>query len=72
MLIFSSVTVPSIRAEVFYDSRFGTVNRQRYHAGIEVVWSGHWRIEPSFTRQEDQRSGPAHVNGFGLALKYYW
>jgi hypothetical protein len=60
-----------VSAEVFYDSRFGTVNRQRYQLGAEVVLSPHWRVEPSFIRQEDQRSEPAHLNAVGLSLKYY-
>ncbi len=71
MVVRGVHVVPSISAEVYYDTRFGTVNRQRYRTGVELTLSEHWRIEPAFIRQEDQRSDPAHVNGFGLILKYY-
>jgi len=64
--------VPYARAEVFYDTRFGAWNRQLYQAGVEVKLTSHWRIEPYYARQEDQRSSPAHVNRIGLILKTYW
>lgn len=64
--------VPYARAEVFYDTRFGAWNRQRYQAGVEVELTEHWRIEPYYARQEDQRSSPAHLDQIGLILKTYW
>ena len=64
--------VPYARAEVFYDTRFGAWNRQRYQAGVEVELTKHWRVEPYYARQEDQRSSPAHLDQIGLILKTYW
>ena len=64
--------VPYAQAEVFYDSRFGAWNRQLYQAGVEIEITKHWRIEPHYARQEDQRSSTAHVDRVGLVLKTYW
>lgn len=64
--------VPYAQAEVFYDTRFGAFNRQLYQGGVEVEITKHWRIEPYYARQEDQRSSPAHLDRVGLVLKLYW
>ena len=64
--------VPYAQAEVFYDTRFDAWNRQRYQAGVEIEVTKHWRLEPYYARQEDQRSSPAHVDRVGLVLKFYW
>jgi hypothetical protein len=69
--IFGVETVPYVNAEVFYDTRFDAVNRQRYQARLEVVVSKHWRVEPYFTRQHDRRPQVRNVNAFGLTVKYY-
>ena len=65
------VVVPYAQAEAFYDTRFDTWNRQLYQLGAEVELSKQWRIEPYYARQNDTRSSPAHVDRFGLVLKYY-
>lgn len=64
--------VPYVQAEVFYDTRFGAWSRQLYQAGLEVKLTDHWRIEPYYARQEDQRPSTAHVNQIGFVLKTYW
>jgi hypothetical protein len=64
--------VPYAQAEVFYDTRFGAWNRQLYQAGVEIEITKHWRIEPYYARQEDQRASTAHVDRVGLVLKTYW
>lgn len=64
--------VPYVQAEVFYDTRFGSWNRQRYQAGAEIELTEHVRIEPYYARQDDQRSSPAHVNRIGFVLKLYY
>jgi len=63
--------VPFANAEDFYDTRFDTWNRQRYQLGAEVELNRTWRLEPSLIRQNDSRSQPAHVDAFGLTLKYF-
>jgi hypothetical protein len=63
--------VPFANAETFYDTRFDTWNRQRYQLGAELELNRTWRLEPSLIRQNDNRSEPARINAFGLALKYF-
>lgn len=62
---------PYAHAEAYYDTRYDEWNRQRYQAGIEIAISKNWRFEPYVARQDDDRSGPAHVNALGLIFKYY-
>ena len=64
--------VPYAQAEVFYDTRFGAWNRQRYQAGVEIELTEHVRIEPYYYRQEDQRSSPAHLDQVGVVLKLFF
>jgi len=72
VMIGGVVTVPYAQAEVFYDTRFDTWNRQLYQAGVEVELSRRWRIEPYLARQNDSRSASGNVDRAGLALKYYY
>ena len=69
--LFRVHTVPYINAEAYYDTRFDTVNRLRFQAGLEVVLTKRWRVEPYFTRQHDQHPQPRKLNAFGLTVKYY-
>ena len=64
--------VPYAEAEFYYDTRFYAWNRQFYQTGAEIELTDHWRIEPYYARQNDQRSTPAHLNRIGLILKTYW
>jgi hypothetical protein len=64
-------TTPFATAEIFYDTRFDTVSRERYQAGIEVVLSRRWRIEPYLLRQNNRRPEASHLNALGFKLKYY-
>jgi hypothetical protein len=66
------VMVPYAQAEIFYDTRFDSWNRQLYQAGVEVELNKHWRIEPYFARQNDSRSASGNVNRIGLVLKSYF
>ncbi|MGH9778340.1 MAG: DUF2490 domain-containing protein [Candidatus Acidiferrales bacterium] len=58
--IFRIETVPYVNAEIFYDTRYDTLNRHRYQAGVEVVLNQHWRVEPYFTRQHDAAPAAEH------------
>ena len=69
--VLEYTTVPYVRAEAFYDTRFDTWNRDRYQAGMEVTLTPRWRIEPFLARQNDSRSRPEHINALGLIVKYY-
>jgi hypothetical protein len=66
------VMVPYVQAEIFYDTRFDSWNRQLYQAGVEIELNKHWRIEPYFARQNDSRSASGNVNRVGLVLKSYF
>jgi hypothetical protein len=70
-VILGVVTMPYVDFEVLYDTRYNAWSQQRYEAGLEIVLDDHWRIEPHYLRQEDQRSQPARLNAYGLILKYY-
>jgi hypothetical protein len=70
-VLFGAVTTPYVDAEVLYDTKYDAWNQQRYEVGLEIVLDDHWRLEPHYLRQNDQRAQPAHVNAFGLILKYY-
>jgi hypothetical protein len=69
--LFGLETTPYASVEVFYDTRYHTVSRERYQAGIDAVLSKHWRIEPYLMRQNNRRPQPSHVNALGLKLKHY-
>jgi hypothetical protein len=66
------VMVPYVQAEIFYDTRFDSWNRQLYQAGVEIELTKHWRIEPYVARQNDSRSASGNVNRLGLVLKTYF
>jgi hypothetical protein len=63
--------VPYAQAEVFYDTRYDTWNRQLYQFGAEIELAKQWRIEPYYARQNDTRPSTAHVDRVGLVLKYF-
>jgi hypothetical protein len=67
----SKVIVPYAQAEVFYDTRYDTWNRQLYQFGAEIGLAKQWRIEPYYARQNDTRPSTAHVDRVGLVLKYF-
>ena len=72
VVVFGVITVPYAEAEVSYDTRYDAWNQQRYQAGAEIGLTEHWRIEPYYARQEDQRSSPDHLNVVGFIVKTYW
>lgn len=63
--------VPYAQAEVYYDSRYSTWNRQQYWAGAEISLTKDWRIEPYYARQNESSSPSGNVNIVGLVLKYF-
>jgi len=72
VVVLGVTAVPYVEAEFYYDTRFYAWNRQYYQTGAEIALAEHWRIEPYYARQNDQRSTPAHLNRIGLILKTYW
>lgn len=71
---------PYASGEIFYDSRFDVWNRNRYSVGMVVsIKRRHAPLKMLFPkrdvtldlyymRQNDSRSSPAQVNGFGIAV----
>jgi len=72
VIVFGVITVPYAEAEVSYDTQYDAWNQQRYQAGSEIGLTEHWRIEPYYARQENQRAEPAHLNIVGFIVKTYW
>lgn len=63
--------LPYVMDELFYDSRYRTVNRNRLSIGIE--WQFHPRssIDVGYNRQADREASVRHVNALGLALSLF-
>ena len=72
-------------AEIFYDTRFNTFNRYRFTSGVQIALRRFRSEEPLllilrrervldiyFTRQEDTRSEPKHVNAIGVSLAIHF
>ncbi len=69
--IYRVPATPYAAAEVFYDSKSGTVNRFRYSAGF-VILVQHWmEVEPYFTRQSTSQVQPRNENALGITLHFY-
>jgi hypothetical protein len=74
---------PYASGEMFYDTRYGIWNRNRLSAGVQIALrSGPLRktlmqkrqvvLDLYYTRQNDSRSNPPHVNALGTALSFYF
>jgi hypothetical protein len=76
--------VPYGSAEVFYDNRFDAWNRNRLNVGVQIPLKRGFPlarlIEPKrhvildlyFSRQNDSRSSPTHVQAVGIAVNLYF
>jgi hypothetical protein len=81
---FKRTLTPYASAEIFYDTRFQTWNRNRLIAGIQIPLKRGFPlvklIEPRrqlvldlyFARQNDSRSEPHHIHAIGAALNIYF
>jgi hypothetical protein len=71
-------------AEIFYDSRFDTWNRNRLTLGIQITLRRglplitlidprrQLKLDLFYTRQNDSRSQPHHINAAGVTLSVYF
>jgi hypothetical protein len=57
-------------AEIYYDSRFDTFNRNRFVIGTTFPVNKHFALDLSYARQNDSRSQPNHVNAIGVVLVF--
>jgi hypothetical protein len=76
--------VPYGSAEVFYDNRFDTWNRNRLNVGVQIPLKRGFPlvrlIDPErqvildlyYSRQNDSRSSPTHIQALGIALNLYF
>jgi uncharacterized protein DUF2490 len=57
-------------AEVYYDTRFDTFNRNRFIFGTVFPVTDRFGLDLSYARQNDSRSKPYHVNSIGVVLVF--
>lgn len=82
--VLNRAITPYGSAEVFYDSRFNTWNRNRFAVGAQIALKRgaplisliHPRkqfvLDVYLIRQNDSRSQPNHVNALGMAFSIYF
>lgn len=74
---------PYVSGEIFFDTRYGIWNRNRVNAGVQaslrkgsilklLLPRRQIVLDLYYTRQNDSRSSPAHVNAIGSALAFYF
>jgi hypothetical protein len=74
---------PYVSGAIFYDTRFDVWNRNRFAVGIMTsLRAGPLRklllpknqviLDLYYLHQNDSRSNPAHVDGFGAVLQFYF
>jgi hypothetical protein len=74
---------PYVSGEIFYDTRYGAWNRNRYAVGMILAFRRGpllKKLQPErginldvyLMRQNDSRSSPPHVNALGAALIFYF
>ncbi|MCM3902024.1 MAG: DUF2490 domain-containing protein [Pyrinomonadaceae bacterium] len=82
-LLRSRTITPYISGEIFYDTRFGVWNRNRYAVGVVqslrrgpiqrmLLPKRQINLDFYLMRQNDSRSSPSHVNALGAALIFYF
>ena len=74
---------PYVSGELFYDTRYGIWNRNRYAVGVQtslrpggvlkmLLPKRQIILDVYFMRQTDSRSDLPHVNALGAALSFYF
>jgi uncharacterized protein DUF2490 len=57
-------------AEVYYDTRFDTFNRNRFIFGTVFPVTDRFGLDLNYARQNDSRSKPYHVHSIGIVLVF--
>jgi hypothetical protein len=82
--VLNRAVTPYGSAEVFYDSRFNTWNRNRLALGAQIAFKRgaplislihpkkQFVLDVYLTRQNDSRSQPSHVKALGAAFNIYF
>ena len=82
-LLRGRTITPYLSGEIFYDTRFGVWNRNRYAVGVvqslrrgpilrKLLPKRGINLDLYFMRQNDSRSSPSHVNALGAALVFHF
>ena len=82
--LFKNRTItPYVSGEIFYDTRYGVWNRNRYAVGVQLslrrgqlmkmlLPKRQGILDLYLMRQNDSRSDAPHVNALGAALSFYF
>ncbi|MFZ0062607.1 MAG: DUF2490 domain-containing protein [Pyrinomonadaceae bacterium] len=82
-LLRGRTIAPYVLGEIFYDTRFGVWNRNRYAVGVvqslrrgpilrKLLPKRGINLDLYFMRQNDSRSSPPHVNALGASLIFHF
>jgi hypothetical protein len=63
---------PYASLEAFYDSRFDSVNRYRFEAGVLIPRGRHLEWDLYVGRQRDSQSATQNTNGLGVTLSFIY
>jgi hypothetical protein len=66
------VFTPFAYDEIFYNTKYGAWNRNRYAAGVEFPVGPHVVVEPYLLRQRDTRASVKFTNALGLTLSLFF
>ncbi len=66
------VFTPYAYDEIFYNTKYGAWNRNRYAAGVEFPVGPHVVVAPFLLRQRDTRANVKFINALGLTLSLYF
>jgi hypothetical protein len=68
----SFVFVFYVSGELYYDTRHGMWNRNRYSVGLQVPAGRHLVSEAYYLRQNDSKSSTRHVNAVGISFNLHF
>ena len=82
-LLRGRTIAPYVAGEIFYDTRFGVWNRNRFAVGVvqslrrgpilrKLLPKRAINLDIYLMRQNDSRSSPSHVNALGAALIFHF
>jgi len=63
---------PYAEGELYYDSRYGIWNKNKYEFGVTLPVRRRLDVRPYYAHSNDSRSSIPHVNAAGLTLSLYF
>jgi len=64
--------VPYVNAEMYYDSRYDTVNRVRLIPGASLAWSPRYSLEGNVTYQHDSHASTTNLYALNVIWHVYF